>query len=343
MGRALNDGVFWVIGHRGSPTVEVENTLPSFERALVADGANGLEFDLCVTRDSEVILWHDFSPLDGIARCRLWGLEPHVRYRPYAPSNRFCKPTNELTLAEFREHYGYRDKRWMGNRVDAQIPTLAQFMEWALRRRELAVVFFDVKIPSAHVALVPTLLEKIEVLVQRLRPRFQIVFESAHAPVLAELARLAPQYEHALDVEPPPGFVFAPDEHSAVRAAIKHRFGQATPARPRSSTFRPFATHRRIVEMDLALVRRHNERSPESSIKGVCPFTINEEREMATLIDLGVSAIQSDRPALLRRIALSLGRKIDGVSASWRQHGAERRDDRQIEGLSFEGEHDVHG
>ena len=35
---------FWVIGHRGSPEREVENTIESFERALV-DGANGLELD----------------------------------------------------------------------------------------------------------------------------------------------------------------------------------------------------------------------------------------------------------------------------------------------------------
>ena len=52
------DQLFLITGHRGSPVNEPENTLPSFERAL-SEGANSLETDICVTKDKEVILWHD--------------------------------------------------------------------------------------------------------------------------------------------------------------------------------------------------------------------------------------------------------------------------------------------
>ena len=41
-----NEELFLVAGHRGSPTFEPENTLPSFERAI-NDGANSLEVDIC--------------------------------------------------------------------------------------------------------------------------------------------------------------------------------------------------------------------------------------------------------------------------------------------------------
>src|SRR6188472_1752478 len=102
--RELPSNHFWVIGHRGSPTHEPENTLPSFERAL-ADGANGLELDLCVTADEQVVVWHDADPDESRARFRQLGLEPAVRYRPRVPSQaRFRRPVHELTLAELRTH-----------------------------------------------------------------------------------------------------------------------------------------------------------------------------------------------------------------------------------------------
>src|SRR6186713_985096 len=98
---------FWVIGHRGSPEVEVENTIASFERAL-AEGANGLELDVCVTSDEEAVVWHDEDPHEWRARFRRLGLEPVVRHRPYTPRDRrYCRPVSELTLEELRTHFGY--------------------------------------------------------------------------------------------------------------------------------------------------------------------------------------------------------------------------------------------
>lgn len=75
-------------------------------------------------------------------------------------------------------------------------------------------------------------------------------------------------------------------------------------------TFRPFATHRRIVEDDLRLLREHNARSAEPRLDGLCAFTINERPEMEELVALGVAGIQSDRPGLLREVAVGLGRPL---------------------------------
>ncbi len=47
-----------VFGHRGASAHETENTLESIERA-VADGADGVEIDVRLTRCGEVVVFHD--------------------------------------------------------------------------------------------------------------------------------------------------------------------------------------------------------------------------------------------------------------------------------------------
>jgi glycerophosphoryl diester phosphodiesterase len=307
----MSSGHFWVIGHRGSPEREVENTLPSFERAL-ADGANGLELDLCVTADEEVVIWHDENPDDWRARFRRLGLEPVVRYRPRAPSDRrFLRRTSDLTLDELRTHFGYA-KGLFGKRVAARIPTLDEFVEWASDKQALGLVFLDIKVPADRERLMQVLIRRLDELIARHRPRFRIVLETATPAAASLLTRLTPHHSRALDVEPHAGLVLDYERHSAARAAIAHGLTHAATQRPRSITLFPFAAHRRIVKDDLARIARHNESSPSVPIEGICSFTINREREMRELIELGVWGIQSDRPALLRAVARECGRS-DGV------------------------------
>ncbi|MEZ4611991.1 MAG: glycerophosphodiester phosphodiesterase family protein [Caldilineaceae bacterium] len=56
--RAKPGGYPFVVAHRGTPTIEPENTLPSFALAL-DQGADALETDLRFTRDDEIVLFHD--------------------------------------------------------------------------------------------------------------------------------------------------------------------------------------------------------------------------------------------------------------------------------------------
>lgn len=188
----LVEAPFWVVGHRGSPTVEVENTLPSCRAAVEREGANGLEVDVCVTRDGEAPLLHDFDPRAFVSRLRQWGLEPDVGHRPTVPSGRLLRPVHELALAELREHYGYAEKSGGRSRVDVQIPTLEDFFSWAAPRDELGVVFLDVKIPPEHAALLPALLARLDRALAEHAPRFRVVLETAFAEIVAELRRLAP-------------------------------------------------------------------------------------------------------------------------------------------------------
>ena len=75
-----------VLGHRGASAHAVENTMPAFERAR-ADGADGVELDVRLARDGQLVVFHDddlrrlagraerISDLDGaqIARVELAG------------------------------------------------------------------------------------------------------------------------------------------------------------------------------------------------------------------------------------------------------------------------------
>mgnify|MGYP001278678151 CR=1 FL=1 len=49
-----------VIGHRGAPSMEHENTIESFKKALLYN-VDGLEFDVQHTKDKQLIVYHDFD------------------------------------------------------------------------------------------------------------------------------------------------------------------------------------------------------------------------------------------------------------------------------------------
>lgn len=48
-----------VLGHRGFAAAEVENSLPAFVRAASASGVSGVELDVQLARDREVVVHHD--------------------------------------------------------------------------------------------------------------------------------------------------------------------------------------------------------------------------------------------------------------------------------------------
>lgn len=56
--KKLRSCPFLIFGHRGSPRRAPENTALSFRRAL-SEGAQGIEFDVRLSRDGEVFVFHD--------------------------------------------------------------------------------------------------------------------------------------------------------------------------------------------------------------------------------------------------------------------------------------------
>jgi len=296
-----------VIGHRGSPCFAIENTMASFQRAVEQDGANGLECDLCLTQDEQIVLWHDWDPDEHTARLRASGLEPVVRYCPCPPEGgEFRKAICALTLAEVCTHFCYGEKD--GDQTYRHcIASLEELLDWVGGRRDVAVLCFDIKVPATRLDLVPVMMDGINRLVARYRPVSTLVFECATVEVLAAMKAHSPQYHYTLDIEPPPGMVLNPAAYSAVRPALEYGNSYATPARPRAVTLAPWTTHRRIVQHDLRLLNRLLRHAPEQPQPSLMSFTIDEEEELRTLVSMGVAGIQTNRPDVLRQIADAMG------------------------------------
>ena len=84
-----------IFGHRGMPTRFVqENTLLSFLQAIEA-GADGIEFDLRVSKDGELVVGHD-KDLSRIA-----GM-------PYSMSNLTVKELKSLQLRGRRTDFNFK-------------------------------------------------------------------------------------------------------------------------------------------------------------------------------------------------------------------------------------------
>jgi glycerophosphoryl diester phosphodiesterase len=65
-----------IFGHRGSPSIITENTILSFEKAI-EQGVEGLEFDVRLTQDKKIIIFHDENML------RLSGINVNIKDLAY--------------------------------------------------------------------------------------------------------------------------------------------------------------------------------------------------------------------------------------------------------------------
>jgi glycerophosphoryl diester phosphodiesterase len=309
-----NDPPFMIIGHRGAPGLKPENTIPSFETAL-NEGANGIETDLVLTVDNEVVLWHDWNPDNTVALLREAGFEPFVKYKPHPPNyfSDFRKPINELTLNEIRENYFYKNRKGKLHLITkAEIPTLEDFFVWASGRKDLLYVFFDIKAPETETGCAVSILDKIVQLGQQFNPHFQIIIETFYTQCFLEMKKAYPDLTYSLDIEPPPGFILNPEDYSAVDAAVNNNNEIAISFRPRKITVANWTTFRRIVQADRKkIISMHP--NGDDRIKLVAA-TINKKKEQRCMVRLGVDGIQTDFPGRLLKIAKKYKRKVASVS-----------------------------
>jgi glycerophosphoryl diester phosphodiesterase len=160
----------FVIGHRGAPHRFPENTMASFRQALDL-GANGLEIDLCLTKDRKVAVFHDPEPVKFPSRIDrtmfeglpyplispifdITGREVCVREavegtltegpaRPLVAEDEF--DILNLTFEEARRYYHYA----LVEGKDHPVPSLEEFLDFASsERHHLRFVFLDVKNPA---------------------------------------------------------------------------------------------------------------------------------------------------------------------------------------------------
>lgn len=162
----------FIVGHRGAPHFYPENTLSSFGKALDL-GANGLEFDLCLTKDDKLVVFHDPKPIklppqldrtlfenfpyelvspwffrDRTDTYAVWKKKKGNRYVDEKP--RRMKEESEfdirnLRASEVRKYYHYELVR--GKEHD--IPGFQEFLRLVSSHKQpLRFLFFDVKNPA---------------------------------------------------------------------------------------------------------------------------------------------------------------------------------------------------
>jgi glycerophosphoryl diester phosphodiesterase len=303
------DNLFLSCGHRGSPVNEPENTIPSFERAIW-EGSNSIETDICVTKDNEVILWHDWNPDELVALIRENGLEPEVKYKPDFPArfSGFRNKTSELTLEEFRKHFNYV-KKGEDNPVGAHIPTIEELIQWLSDKEKVKYVFLDLKVPANEKELVLVILNQLDILIKKFNPPCQFIIETFSKEVLDTAKTKYPDLTYCLDVELPPGFIFFPRIYSGIKTAIQNKNSVGLILRPRQITIGNWMTYRRVMRYDVRKKKIYNRKNSDNKIKFLISCTINDKREMECLIKKGVSGMQTDYPRRLTNLVKQYGLK----------------------------------
>jgi glycerophosphoryl diester phosphodiesterase len=302
---------FLVIGHRGLPTKEVENTLPSFRRAL-DEGANAIELDLCMTSDGTIVIWHDWDPDDAIALAREQGAESGMKVRPRFPpiGSSLRRPIDELTLEEFRANYWYATKNIIDKeRVDAEIPTFAQYLEWAAPQDKLYYLMLDIMLPAEKSALTESLITKIDSLIKFYNPKFKPVYMSPRPSVWEGIGRLIKGAGLAFDVDLGGGLVEKePCDISSSHYARQRGSGFATTMHPFLWTESPWGTLKNLLNCDLQARDTPPEPGQVPTVEKVVAATIDDAEKMECLVDMGVDGLMTNDPALLRSIAANRGR-----------------------------------
>ncbi|KDE05857.1 hypothetical protein MVLG_03800 [Microbotryum lychnidis-dioicae p1A1 Lamole] len=108
-------------GHRGASAAFPENTLASFE-AAIRDGAEGIESDVHITEDSEIVMFHD----------------PHLD-----------RTTNGTGRIQTQKYYGVLDKLVTNKSPQQKIPTFRETIELLMRPDNRSVFLnIDVKVDN---------------------------------------------------------------------------------------------------------------------------------------------------------------------------------------------------
>jgi len=173
-----------ILGHRGASAVAPENTLAAFSRAM-SDGADGIEFDVRLSRDQVPVVIHDAS-------LKRTGLVD--------------KLVGQLTAEELQE---IEVGTWFGNRpkagaqaalmsyVGEKLPTLAQVFE--LFSRNSGALYIEMKCgPEEGLALASQVVR----LIREWKMTDRAVVESFDLSAVAEVKRIDASIRTAALFEP---------------------------------------------------------------------------------------------------------------------------------------------
>lgn len=286
-----------VVAHRGAARHAPENTIASFRKALDL-GADGIETDVCVTRDGCFVLWHDAKPSETVALVRQLGAEGDFLYLPALPllGSELRRPVRECDKAVFLEHYGYvlakeglANPLGDGRRPEVKPALLEDLLEWAPGEPRLRHVVLDTKMAADGAPEAVRLLRLVAERARRPdhRPDLTYHFLNTQREVVSALLAEAAR-ESVPDAVRITGDFELP---GVLRGARRFGFRHAA-----------MGTGRRTwgdFRFEAARVVRGRRRG---RVESLMVWTVNEEDRLRELAALGVDGIITDDPGLLRGI-----------------------------------------
>lgn len=308
-----NVDTFLVIGHRGAGNKQVENTIPAFQQAM-DDGANAIELDFCMTKDEEIVVWHDWSPNNAVALLREQGGELAQKFKPRFPpvNDPLRRPIDELTFEEFKANYYYTTKNLINKeRVEAEIPTFEKFLQWAVNKPELYYVFFDIKLPADKAHLGDRMFAKMDSLMKLYNPPFKAVYITPNENVWTIIDRIVEGTGLSFDVDLGPGLDPAdPCTVSSSRFARDRNGGFATTMHPFTWTEAPWSTLKRLLYCDLLARDTPVAEGETRPVDKVIAATLNDDEKVRCLVDFGIDGVMTDDISLVAGIAREKGKFI---------------------------------
>ena len=319
MGFLFPQDYFSVIARRGSTTKFPENTIPAFDEALHIDGANSLVIDLSLTKDRKVVLWHDWNLNGPMALIRQEKGEQVGKFKPYGPAGEklnWRKKISALTFHEFIEQYGYRDKK-TNIKASVKIPTLDDFMEWVKRQDKLKLLLLKLRVPADESHLAPVILEKVKRTIGSIHPntRFQFFILTPHTEILKLVSNKFDEFLFSFDRKLPSTEIINYHRFTTVPIAMRFKNSLASIGFPFYASpagypnMDPWLSYKYILTLDFKI--RDNYKKSTSNYIKIIGWTFNDEKKIRCLINLGVDGIVTDKPKILRRIALDMGKVLD--------------------------------
>ena len=256
-------------GHRGARAARPENTLSAFDYALEL-GVDGLELDVAITRDDQVVVVHDSH------------ISPTICTHPTRTLTRRTLPVRSLTLEELGEfdcgtlvHPDFPHQQPVPG---ARMPTLAAVLDHvaqsphpAARRVDLTV---EIKLEPDRPDLTPSperFAELVMAVILAHKMTARVMIQSFDYRPLMAVKRIAPQARTSMAIR---GCL--PD-----LVAAAHSIG--------AEIVSPH--HEWITPDEVARLRDANLR--------VIVWTVNTPKLMATLVDMGVDGVITDDPATI--------------------------------------------
>lgn len=291
-------------GHRGARGLMPENTLPAFAKAL-AIGVTTLELDAAVTKDGIVVVSHDATLNPDITR----GPDGQwLAHNTIAIHDLTWAELQQYDVGRIRPQSAYAQRFGHQRAVDGtRMPQLSVVFALARRAGNNTVRFnIETKISPEHPQRTLPPAEFARALVRLVRAEkleSRVTIQSFDWRTLQVVQREAPKIATV---------------YLSAQQSWQDNIRAGEPASPWTAGFHVSRYGHSIPRMVKAAggqvwspyfgdVTQEAVREAQQSGLKVVVWTVNEVRDIARMIDLGVDGIISDYPDRLRRIAAERG------------------------------------